>query len=245
MLPEKPWKPDLVVLLLCALLLSMMLGALVVQGYGHLAGSAETNPHRELILFVIGVVFFFHGVGLALVNVFLRLHHSNWTEAFGFNAPRLGRTIFLSVVMAIVVLPVALSLTELSARVMRQFQMPVEPQQAVRVVQSAVSRLDLIVHGIAAILIAPFVEELVFRGIVYPAAKKNGSRTLALWGTSLFFALMHGNLMIVLPLTVLAIFLTFLYETTTNLLAPIITHSLFNAANFSYLVWQQRQQGLL
>jgi membrane protease YdiL (CAAX protease family) len=89
------------------------------------------------------------------------------------------------------------------------------------------------------------VEELVFRGVIYPAIKQRGYPSLALWGTSLFFAFSHNNMMIFLPLTVLAIILTFLYETTRNLLAPILTHSLFNAVNFSFLVWQRHQQGSL
>jgi membrane protease YdiL (CAAX protease family) len=44
--------------------------------------------------------------------------------------------------------------------------------------------------------------------------------------------------MIFLSLTVLAVILTLLYETTDNLLAPILTHSLFNLANFFWLVFQ-------
>jgi membrane protease YdiL (CAAX protease family) len=39
-------------------------------------------------------------------------------------------------------------------------------------------------------------------------------------------------------LTFLAVILTLLYEFTGNLLAPITTHSLFNAVNF-YLVLRQ------
>jgi membrane protease YdiL (CAAX protease family) len=69
--------------------------------------------------------------------------------------------------------------------------------------------------------------------------KQNGYRKLALWGTSLFFAVVHANLALLLPLTVLAVILTFLYETTNNLLSPIITHSLFNALNYAVLIWQR------
>jgi membrane protease YdiL (CAAX protease family) len=39
-----------------------------------------------------------------------------------------------------------------------------------------------------------------------------------------------------LPLVVLAVALTWLYEATNNLLAPILAHSLFNMANFFWLV---------
>jgi len=69
--------------------------------------------------------------------------------------------------------------------------------------------------------------------------KQNGYRKLALWGTSLFFAVVHANLALILPLTVLAVILTFLYETTNNLLSPIITHTLFNGLNYSFLIWQK------
>jgi membrane protease YdiL (CAAX protease family) len=59
-----------------------------------------------------------------------------------------------------------------------------------------------------------------------------------LWGTSLVFALTHANVATFLPLTFLAMVLVFLYERTGNLLAPIAAHSLFNAANYFALIYQ-------
>lgn len=221
----------------------MLLGILVVNGYESI-GTEAGHQHRDLFVFVVGI-FSFHAVGLVLVNVFLRQHQISWSEAFGFNQPRLGRALLLATIVAIVMLPIALSLTEVSSKILRFFHMPVEAQQAVRVMQAASSRLELLLHGVAAIFLAPFVEELVFRGILYPAIKQRGFHKLALWGTSFFFALTHSNMMILLPLTVLAIILTFLYETTNNLMAPIVTHSLFNAANYAYLIFQKYQQGAL
>jgi membrane protease YdiL (CAAX protease family) len=41
-----------------------------------------------------------------------------------------------------------------------------------------------------------------------------------------------------LPLFVLALVLTVLYEKTNNLLAPIAAHSAFNAVNFAMLLLQ-------
>ena len=40
-------------------------------------------------------------------------------------------------------------------------------------------------------------------------------------------------------LVLLALLLTWLYETTNTLLAPILTHSLFNAVNFWWLLHEQ------
>jgi membrane protease YdiL (CAAX protease family) len=243
MLSEKPWKPELVVRLFAGLFSSMLLGILVVNGYESVASEA-VKKHRELLVFLVGI-FSFHGVGLVLVDVFLRQHRTTWSEAFGFKEKRLPRALFLAVILTIVMLPLTLSLTELSAKMLRLLHMEVEPQEAVKVLQAATSHGELVLHGLAAILIAPFVEEVIFRGILYTAIKQRGYQKLALWGTSFFFALSHSNLMILLPLTLFAIMLTCLYETTNTLLAPILAHSLFNAANYAYLLFQKYQQGLL
>jgi membrane protease YdiL (CAAX protease family) len=50
---------------------------------------------------------------------------------------------------------------------------------------------------------------------------------------SLLFALIHLNLAALFPLFVLALAFTWLYEHTDNLLAPIVAHALFNAANLA------------
>jgi membrane protease YdiL (CAAX protease family) len=66
---------------------------------------------------------------------------------------------------------------------------------------------------------------------------------VALWGTALLFAATHHNAATFLPLTLLAIVLARLYEKTNNLLAPIITHSMFNAMNFLVLYLVQQKSG--
>jgi membrane protease YdiL (CAAX protease family) len=55
--------------------------------------------------------------------------------------------------------------------------------------------------------------------------------------TSAIFGAFHLNVMSFLPLAFFGLVLTWLYERTGNLLAPILAHSLFNLANFSLLVW--------
>jgi membrane protease YdiL (CAAX protease family) len=109
-------------------------------------------------------------------------------------------------------------------------------QPTVRALQGGAPVWLTVYVGLAAVLVAPFVEEVLFRGILYPTLKDRGYRRTALWGVSLLFAAIHGNLMTFVPLTFLALMLTLLYEQTGNLLAPILTHALFNALNFVWLV---------
>jgi len=108
------------------------------------------------------------------------------------------------------------------------------------VTQEAVVALRDVGHGFGlvsfvaiTIIVAPFAEELLFRGILYPVIKQAGFPRLALWGSSVAFSGIHLNLAIFLPLLVLALVLVWLYEKTDNLLTPIVAHALFNATNLA------------
>lgn len=88
-----------------------------------------------------------------------------------------------------------------------------------------------------AVVLAPVAEEFIFRGVLYPVIKQLGYPRLALFGVSALFALIHLDAAIALPLFVLALGLTWLYERTDTLLAPIAAHGLFNAANLVLLAY--------
>jgi hypothetical protein len=94
--------------------------------------------------------------------------------------------------------------------------------------------------GIATVILAPIGEEVIFRGVLYPWAKRKFSPAIALWGTAVLFGAIHVNLSSFIPLTVLALVLVWLYEYTGNLLAPIAVHVVFNGANFIALFFQQK-----
>lgn len=96
---------------------------------------------------------------------------------------------------------------------------------------------EKILFGVFTILLAPIAEEALFRGILYPTIKQAGHPRWALWGTSVVFGIMHFNVATLAPLVFLAVVLAFLYESSDSLLTPIATHSMFNAANFFYLVF--------
>ena len=89
--------------------------------------------------------------------------------------------------------------------------------------------------GAFAVVLAPVAEEFIFRGMLYPLVKQLGSPRYAFFGISAIFALIHLDAGTLVPLFVLALALTWLYEKTDNLLAPIVAHSLFNGANLVVL----------
>jgi membrane protease YdiL (CAAX protease family) len=122
------------------------------------------------------------------------------------------------------------------ARILIHFTVEPEPQSTVMALQSSISLPWIVIFGVVSIILAPIMEEILFRGILYPMVRQLGYPKLALWGTSILFAASHANLQAFVPLTVLALGLTWLYERTNYLIAPILAHSTFNAINYGLTI---------
>jgi membrane protease YdiL (CAAX protease family) len=80
------------------------------------------------------------------------------------------------------------------------------------------------------VVFAPVVEEMLFRGILFPLLKKIGPSSFAYLMSALLFAVIHINLVTFIPLFFLGLVLAWLVERTDNLLAPITAHAVFNLA---------------
>jgi membrane protease YdiL (CAAX protease family) len=234
------WPIENVLMLLFSILTSLSVGLLLNQWFVSSDLLRDTG-YQNFISFLIGVLSL-HGASAVCIWMFLRKLRTPPDVAFGLRAPRIAAAVSLAVLVAIVTLPLAWFLGEVSASFMSRLGVTPQEQMPVTALRAAVSMPQRVVFAIVVIGVVPIVEEALFRGILYPAAKAAGFPRLALWGTALLFAAVHGNLMTLIPLLFLAVMLSLLYEQTGNLLAPILTHSLFNAANYSWLIAQQGAQ---
>ena len=225
---HKPWELDRFTLqfsmLLVSLNLALILGALAQNAAGK---PGLSNPTWHTLVAALS----FQGVAIVFTARFVREHGLRWAEAFGFNN-RWRTALLFGVLAAGIFLPIGMLLQMASAELMSRAHLKTEIQPALQALQHTVTWLDRAVMGVVAIGIAPVGEELLFRGILYPAIRQAGFPGVALWGTSLLFAAIHVNLGIFVPLLLLALVLAQLYERTGNLLAPIAAHVLFNAFNF-------------
>jgi len=177
-------------------------------------------------------------VGIAL---FLRHYNVSWKAAFGFQSLEPVTAVAYGVLAGALFVPAGWLLETLSGYLMDLVHSTVQDQQIVQTLQDPSLTLPKkIIMGMIAVILAPVVEELLFRGLLYPAIKQQGRPRLALWLTSVLFALVHFNMETFVPLLVFALVLVYLYETFQNLLAPIVAHSLFNAANFLTLIFQDK-----
>ena len=94
---------------------------------------------------------------------------------------------------------------------------------------------------ISAVILAPLLEELVFRGLFQTSLVRvfRGMRWPALLIASAVFAVIHWSVVPwhgILPLFALGLVFGYIYERTGSLLTPIIAHAVFNALNVTMAV---------
>ena len=163
-------------------------------------------------------------------------------DAFGFNLKNTGRCLMLGLVTGLGLVLISMVLALLTSQLIQAFGDQVEPQKLVTLIAEESAKKEniptLIFFVVMAVVVAPIAEEILFRGILYPAIKQIGYPRLAAIGTAFLFALFHVNLLTFASLTVVALGLIALYEFTDNLLAPITAHAVFNASNLIMLFWQ-------
>ena len=207
---------------------------LTMAGLLQKAGLAAFQPPDGFGAVLLGTLGF-QGAAWLLILFFLRQHQVGWREAFGICGPRLPRALIMALLLVIVILPVAWGLQIISMDALTRAGWPPEEQIAVTLLASTKSWWMRVYLGAFAVVLAPVAEEFIFRGMLYPFVKQLGWPRLAWVGVSFVFALIHDDVATLVPLFVLALALTWLYEKTDNLLAPIAAHSLFNVANLVIL----------
>ena len=236
MLSEKPWRVEAVLQFCGAQIICVCLGIATV-GLLHKSGVHGFQSDEDLGSVMAGTLCV-QGVAWPLILFFLRQHGVGWGAAFGIRGPRTGLALLIAVLFILVVLPVVLWLQYICVNLLEKLGLPPENQAAVKLLTDANSIWTVVYLGVFAIVIAPVAEEFIFRGMLFPFVRRLGFPRLAWFGVSALFALIHFNLPTFVPLFMLALALTWLYELTDNLLAPIAAHALFNAVNFVVLLWQ-------
>ena len=237
MLSHKPWNPESLLWLGCGLMLALAPGAAVAGLFedGSIAQMAANVTALPVAILVAVVVW---------CQANRRIYQSpiRLADTFGFNRNNTGSCLLLGLAAGLGLVLIAMALALLSNLLIHALGDQAEPQKLVTLIAEESAKKEniptLIFFVVMSVAVAPIAEEILFRGILYPAIKQIGHPLLAAIGTALLFALFHVNLLTFASLTVVALGLIALYEFTDNLLAPITAHAVFNASNLIMLIWQ-------
>lgn len=83
-------------------------------------------------------------------------------------------------------------------------------------------------HFIAAAVLAPIAEELLFRGLIYGTLRRALKWPAAILVSCAIFGLMHGQLLWVIYAFLMGVALTLIYDKYRTLLASMAFHIVFN-----------------
>lgn len=94
-------------------------------------------------------------------------------------------------------------------------------------------------------LVAPFAEELFFRGVLYQRCVAGFSVKFAIFFSSLLFGVYHGNMVQGVFAFFMGCFISILYNQYSYLWVPIAIHSCMNITSFLLNVFSQQVQAYM
>lgn len=238
MLSKRAWQPELVLLFVAALMASFGCAG-IAESLLQKSGWAAFKSPDSFANLLLGTLSL-QGAAWIFIFIFLRWHEVDWRVAFGLRDPNLKKSLRLAAGGLLLLLPVIFLLQGLSVFLLTKAGLPPENQRAVAMLLAAKSVWARSYFVFFAVIIAPVAEEFIFRGMLFPFIKQLGRPRLAWLGVSFLFALIHLDAAIFVPLFVFALGLTWLYEKTDCLLAPVFAHALFNAVNLGLLILAEK-----
>lgn len=87
-----------------------------------------------------------------------------------------------------------------------------------------------------ALIAAPLFEEFIFRGLIFGGLRRSFGVWPATLASAALFAIMHPAISIA-PVFVLGVCAALVYERTRSLLAPMLTHVVYNAIAIGAQIW--------
>jgi membrane protease YdiL (CAAX protease family) len=105
--------------------------------------------------------------------------------------------------------------------------------------------LQLILAIVAAVVLAPIAEELLFRGLLHRGLRRRMSLLPATVISSVVFAVVHVDVLFSQPLAIVGlvlvgVILALAYERTGSLIVPIVIHAVHNAVTIAAVVATSR-----
>lgn len=233
------WLDGLVVAGIAALLLSGLM-----SGSHEAAGAAAEAAQGDLEL-NSGSLFLnilFQLIICSVLLFYLRgLRDLNPLELFGFRQLTLGQVLARAVGF---ILPTIILISFFSYGItewMKGFWPEMQAQQPVEGFRNSTDPLAKGLLVVAAVIVAPLVEETVFRGFIYGVLKRYTDGFFAALCSSLLFAVVHLHIGSMFPLAALALVFCLAYELTGSLAVPMVMHGVFNGTSIVMMILNPEQ----
>lgn len=225
-----------VIVLSAAALLYMQQHSAVAAPPSADAAQEVRNAAADFSGLLLNVVFLLT-LCVGLLMYLSALRGLNPAELFGLRLMAVGRAAVLALALIVpIYIIVSLVASSMYEVVLKDLWPNLDPQDNVRAFQATDSLAVKLLMGVAAVVVAPIVEETMFRGFLYGVLKRYSDGYFAAMCSALLFAVVHMHVGSLVPLFVLALGFCLAYELTGCLLVPMFMHAFFNGASIVFLM---------
>ena len=109
-------------------------------------------------------------------------------------------------------------------------------QEIVKDIRISNSSTELLSVFIMIVIIAPIIEEIIFRGLIYRVFKGLFGTFFGAFVSSILFSFVHLNLLSFPYLFIFGIILCVYYEKENTIITPILMHSILNGIMFGLIL---------
>ena len=195
-----------------------------------LVGLLETSFYQPLLLILCLLFGFFGPFALGFLPMLIAviclwaLEQEKYNKLFDFGDTSWSQLIVDASVRLMKLWPGIFLLSFVAATLFRDHP----EQESIQRLSQPQSLNEILGIAIYAIVVAPLLEEFLFRGILYRFMKRPFGMGPSIVISSTLFALVHKNTLSFFPLLFLGVFLAVSYERTGDLRTSIFMHGFFN-----------------
>ena len=195
---------------------------------------------RDHVVMSIGAV-----LTIALMISLAHIHFARRLKGFGLNIRTIVKDFFIAIVNLLAAWPLmmaAITVTVLLAKLLSGQEYQMQQHQQLEMITEYPQLPLRIMIVFVAVVIAPLLEELLFRGFIQTTIRSffniRNSGWPAIAASSVFFAIMHEDPGHWPALFVLGVCLGYSYEKSGSLFRPIFIHLFFNASSVATALYQ-------
>jgi membrane protease YdiL (CAAX protease family) len=180
---------------------------------------------------------------VAIILIVAAFQFARGLKGFGLRLKTIPRDVVFAFGTLLAVWPLVgaiMRVTEAATKALfgRDFQVP--QHEALELISQSPAPALEIVLIVLAVVLAPLVEEMLFRGLFQSMIRSHlGRPWISIVLTSILFACIHANPTHWPALFTLAMGLGYAYEKSGSLVRPILMHAMFNAFIIGTLLLQQ------
>lgn len=205
--------------------------------------AADGAPASTSDEFRITILSVSQAINIAVIFMLVHFRYGGRVAGWGLDGSRIPRRVLQALLICLAVWPCCSGLLYLMRVLLEQMGFPMEEHVSIRFLQEGgAPGLKLFATIASAVVLAPILEEFVFRGLLFRFLADQWQSTWAAAIVSgLLFGLIHYSVVqTIVPLAFFGVVLAVAYARTGSLTLAILIHAIFNARTVIWLlIWRE------